>query len=254
MATIHVARSHSSIVQTEYLARLTPDTRSLAEEVERGSGVEVVVKVDPDRARSLPDRPDTLACQVNMTGAELLIPAPDYFPDGSVLHELLHVRRFLVEGVPRLTVCETYEPWSPGIRTSLTLQDNSIEHLLIVPEELRRRPERREHWERVMKRVWKELAADGLSEVDRRQAALANWVFIQHVLPNSAILPCARAVLERFDLSDVAHHFCEALMPVLSDKEGAVRVWFEHLHAPLEMASFEYLNTHDGTRKEVPLV
>lgn len=241
-------------MQKEYLDRLAPDIRSLVEEIERACGVEVVVKVVPDRARNLPDEPDPLACKVHPYGAELLIPGPDYFPDGSVLHELLHVRRFLVEGVPCLTDCGTYEPWNPHIRTSLTRQDNSIEHLIIVPEELLRRPERREHWERVMKRAWKELAGDGLDEVDRRQAALANWVFIQHVLPDSAVLPCARAVLDCLDLSDLAQRFCKALVPVLSNKEMAVRVWCEHLAVPLEVASLEYLNTHDGTCTEVPLV
>jgi hypothetical protein len=241
-------------MQTEYLARLAPDIRSLAEEVERASGVEVVVKVAPDMARGLPDQPAALACEVFPTGAELLIPAPDCFPDGSVLHELLHVRRFLNEGVPRLTDCATYAPWSSHIRRSLALQDNCLEHLVIVPEELLRRPERRAHWERVMQRVWKELAADGLSEVERRQVALANWCFIQHALPDSAVLPCALAVLERFGLSNLAQRFYEALAPVLSDKERAVRVWFEHLGVPLEMASLEYLNTHDGTRKVIPLL
>lgn len=241
-------------MQMEYLNRLAPDIRILAEELEQASGVNVVVELAPDRANILPDQPVSLACVVYPHGAKILIPAQDYFPDGSVLHELLHIRRFLVDGVPRLTVCETYEPWSPEISKSLTLQDNSIEHLIIVPEELSLRPERREHWERVMKRVWQQLDADGLSEMDRRQSALANWFFIQHVLPESAVLPLARIVLDRFDLSDLAKCFWEALLPVLSVKERAVRVWFEHLDVPLEMVSLEYLNTHDGTRKEVPLI
>lgn len=241
-------------MQPEYLDCLAPDIRSLAEEVERLSGVEVVVKVSPDRARNLPGKLDTLACRVSPNGAELLIPAPGYFPDSSVLHELLHVRRFLVEGVPRLTDNLTYEPWSPDIPTSLILHDNSIEHLFVVPEELQRRPERRKYWECVMKRAWKELAANELNEVDRQQSALANWVFIQYVLPASKVLPLARDVVEHLNLSDLAQRFCEALLPVLSDKESTVRVWFEHLDVPLGAASLEYINTHDGTCTEVPLI
>jgi len=241
-------------MQAEYLSRLSLDIRSLAEEVERASGVEVVVRVAPERARNLTDQSAPLACEANPNGAELLIPSPDYFPDGSVLHELLHVRRFLVEGVPRLVDCGAYEPWSPHIRTRLTRHDNSIEHLIIVPEELMRRPERGEHWERVMKRIWKELAVEGLCEVDRRQAALANWCFIQHVLPDSDVLTCAWVVLGHFGLGDSAQRFSEALIPVLSSKEMAVRVWCEHLGVPLEMAALEYINTHNGTSTEVSLV
>ena len=241
-------------MQTEYLSRLSLDIRRLAEEVERASGVEVVVRVEPERARNLTGQSDPLACEVHPNGAELIIPTPDYFPDGSVLHELLHVRRFLVDGVPCLTDCESYEPWSPNIRSSLTYHDNCFEHLIIVPEELMRRPERREHWGRVMKRVWKGLAGEGLCEVDRRQAALANWCFIQHVLPDSEVLTCAQVTLDHFDLGDSALRFSDALIPVLSDKEMAVRVWCEHLGVPLEMVSLEYINTHNGTSKEVPLI
>jgi hypothetical protein len=129
-----------------------------------------------------------------------------------------------------------------------------MEHLIIVPEELRRRPERQAHWERAMKQVWDTLAADGTNEIDRRQGALANWMFIQHVMPGSAVRTSALAVLDRFGFRESAEGFFKALVPVLTDKERLVRVWFEHLNIPLEMASLRYLNAWGGLRKETPLI
>ncbi|MQR00975.1 hypothetical protein [Glaciimonas soli] len=240
-------------MQPEYIARLPLDIRTLVEEIERASRVKITVEVDSARARNIPSQPDTMACEFSPHGAKLLIPTSDYFPDGSVLHELLHVRRFLVEGIPCLVDCLTYQHWRLYFAAGLIRLDNSIEHLIIVPEELRIRPNRREYWERVMMRLWDELALDRLTELARRELALINWAFIEHVLPGSAVQSYARVVLAKFDLTDRAQRCCDELIPSLQDKESAIRVCFSHLELPLEVASLEYIDTHAGTRREVPL-
>ncbi|WP_038485374.1 hypothetical protein [Collimonas arenae] len=226
----------------------------MVEEVERASGIEIVVEVTSARVRYLPDQPDTMACKFSPHGAKFLIPTLDYFPDGSVLHELLHIRRFLVDGVPSLSDCDTYEHWRPSFAAGLTRLDNSLEHLIIVPEELHIRPDRKEHWERVMTHMWNGLANESFSEVDRQQQALINWVFLRHVIPDSPVRTSATSVLEKFNLSNLAQRFYEALIPNLSNKEDLVRECFNHLELPLEMACLEYIDIHNGIRKEVPLV
>ena len=60
-----------------------------------------------------------MACEIDEHGARLLIGNPAYFPDASVFHELQHIRRILLEGVPRIVVCEGFEPWSPQLDTPL---------------------------------------------------------------------------------------------------------------------------------------
>jgi hypothetical protein len=240
-------------MQTDYLNRLAPDVRTFAEELEQAIGFEIVVKVNHHKPRRASDEPGGLECEVDQSGARILIPEPGWFPDGSVLHELFHIRRFLVEGIPLLVDNEAHERWNPCVSTAVTYHDNCMEHLIIVPEELRRRPERRAHWERAMTQVWETLSADGTHEIDRRQGALANWVFIQHVMPGSAARTSALAVLDRFDFRESAEGFFEALVPALTDKEQLVRVWFEYLNIPLEMASLRYLNAWGGLCRETPL-
>jgi len=237
-----------AIMQTIYLNRLAPDVRTFAEELEQAIGFEIVVKVNRHKPRCASDEPGGLECEVDQSGAKILIPEPDWFPDGSVLHELIHIRRFLVEGIPLLVDNEAHERWNPCVSTAVTYHDNCMEHLIIVPEELRLRPARQAHWERATKQVWDTLAADGTHEIDRRQGALANWMFIRHVMPGSAARAFAMGVLDRFGFRESAEGFFEALVPVLSNKEQLVRVWFEHLNIPLETASLLYLK--GASRKE----
>lgn len=48
----------------------------------------IPIRIEIDAART-----DTLACQIDEEGATLVLPREDFFPHGSVMHELLHIRR-----------------------------------------------------------------------------------------------------------------------------------------------------------------
>jgi hypothetical protein len=61
------------------------------------------------------------------------------------------VKRFHVDGVPKLTTAARGRGGiSPDAMGHL---DNAIEHVALVPWELRLLPERREHWEAVLQGV-----------------------------------------------------------------------------------------------------
>jgi hypothetical protein len=240
-------------MQNEYLSLLPNDLKEIVEATEQVIGFPIDVVVDPTRARGVPGEADPLACLVDLASARLLIPSADWFPPGSVFHELMHIQRFLVEGIPRITDCEDFEQWTPAMGTALTMHDNCIEHLVIVPKELHRFPDRREHWEGVMARAWAGIAEEEGSELDRRQGALAHWTFLQLVLPTSSSVAVARDALGALGLQERANQLCEALFPVLGDKAAAVRVWFTHLDIPLEIAALEYVAPQDGRTWEVPL-
>jgi len=65
------------MIEHAYLNRLPSDVRNLVEQIEEASCVEIMVVVDPERARGTPAQPDSLACQVNVHGVQLLIPVPE---------------------------------------------------------------------------------------------------------------------------------------------------------------------------------
>jgi hypothetical protein len=237
-------------VDSHYLNCLEPDTRNLVAEIEQSGGVEIEVTVDPSRALGKSGRAVPLACQVENNNARILIPRADYFPDASVVHELLHIQRFLSVGVPRIIVAETFKGWTPELDNAMTNRDNSLEHLVIVPEEFRRRPNRIEHWDQVMRRTLDGIPAAPLSQSDRDGLALMNYVFVAHVIPRESLHEKARRLVEGLGLVDRASRFKAMLIPALGSKENAVVQCFEHLQLPVEMASLEYLESGQRTRGE----
>jgi len=130
-------------MEQAYLDQLPEDLQLLVEKIEHTFGAPIAVAVDAEKAAESAEQVDHLECNVDVHGAELLIPAPEHFPESSVLHELLHAQRFLLEGVPQIVACDDYLGWSPAFQTALTRLDNALEHLVIVPDELLQRPERR---------------------------------------------------------------------------------------------------------------
>ena len=100
--------------------------------------------------------------------------------------------------------------------------DNAIEHMVIVPEELLQYPERRQHWEMVLKEVWAKAEAN--PENERAFAACMRWAFMRHVLPSSPQTGIALEFLERHNIKDLAKKFAEQMIAALTSKEEVIRL------------------------------
>lgn len=226
-------------MQKSYLDRLPDDVRFFVKQIEQDSGVEITVKVDPSRASGSPDCPGRLGCKANEHCAQILIPKCDHFPDASVLHELFHIRRFLVNGIPRIISSPTYDNWTPELKDALGSLDNSLDHLVIVPQELECRPKRKSHWK---DRVLSALQSGNISNGD----VLLNWVFIQHVLPDRNLIDKASELILRRRIKDYVTLITESLISSLSSKERTVKLCFKHLNIPEEAGCLEYIDSKIG--------
>lgn len=238
-----------------YRALLPAWLAAMVDEAEAAMALEIEVTVDPAQAKGCPGEPDPLACQMSASFARVLVPTEGYFPAGSVLHELLHLRRVLVEGVPRLVVADTLpdELWSLRLVDTLVAQDNALEHLVIVPREVEVLPERRAYWEAKMVRIWSDLAAGMGSPADQREAALANWFFLRHVLPDSPSTAMAETVLANLGLMEAAEAAVAQMSPVLSDKVALTNAWFEVAGIDRGLVDFEYIDPRVGTTRRTPM-
>jgi hypothetical protein len=240
-------------MDTQYLNRLSPAVRALVSQVEAGAGIDIKVQLDRSRAGRGPLGAGILACDIDERGATVLIPSEDFFPEASVVHELLHVRRLLVEGVPRLTANFGYagDPASHG--TFLTNLDNSLEHLVIVPEELNRASERHEHWSQILERTFREdIPAIGVP-IGVTRAALVQWAFLELAVPTCPARAIALDFLGARSLLTEAEAFVAAVAPLLISKPDLVKVVFEKLELPTEMAVLEYFDSHSKQSWERPL-
>lgn len=232
-------------MQPEFLSQLSAHVRDLVEEVERASGVPIVVTVSPDATVS------SFPCRDR---GEIFTPTPEALEDGSVVHEVLHLRRFLVDGVPRLVVPDDYEGERLDPQDGVTAHDNVFEHCVIVPEEIQRCPGRQEYWDQLMLRRWRELESPQMSEAARREASVVMWAFVRHVLPGSEILPVAAEILKRINYEALAEQFSAAVLPVLTNKEQAIQTWWNQLGFDQNMVIFEYLDARRATLRRVALV
>lgn len=151
-------------MRKKYLVRLGSEIQALVEDIERHSGIEICVETNDSRISRNTGEPDPLACVVNESEARLLVRSTTELSDGPVLHELLHIHRFLVDGVPQISVCD--DRWSPDPERVFMQLDNNLEHLVIVPIEIQRIQERHALWVKKFRRILSQVRAEQLPRAD----------------------------------------------------------------------------------------
>ncbi|MBB5393816.1 MULTISPECIES: hypothetical protein [unclassified Herbaspirillum] len=238
-------------MQPEYLARLNEPVQQFVLDVEEGAGVEINVILDSKQNEGGTTGQGKLAVVIDAKSIQLFAPTNGYFPDGAVRHEVLHVRRFHVEGVPKLALADS-EEWDKGFSDALGALDNAIEHIIIVPEELQFHSDRRKHWETVMQRVCSELPH--VPEGERCLAVCLHWTFLRHVLPDSPVVEIARSFANKHALLELADHFADRFKAVAASKEKLVHLLFHTFpEIPKNRVALEYINSVTGTcQKPIP--
>lgn len=237
-------------MQIEYLALLSETVQQFILEVEKGAGVEIKVIPDINLNEGGPNGEGNLAIIIKDRSINLFAPTNGYFPDGAVRHEVLHVKRFHVEGVPKLAADN--ENWDKACSDRFVGIDNAIEHLVIVPMELQFHPERQAHWETLMRNVCFELP--NIPKDDRCLAVCLHWTFLRHVLPNSPSVKIMRNFANNHALLEMADHFADQFIAVVASKEELVRLLFLAFpEISKDRAALEYINSITGTcQKPIP--
>ena len=245
-------------MEDAYLNRLPADVRQLVEEIEEKAGIEIEIRIDPERARQQCDGPTPMACEADERGAWILIASRDDFPESSVLHELFHIHRILIEQVPKLVVCD--DLWDRETDRAYELDrgihalDNNIEHLAIVPRELRLRPDRGDWWAGRFGRVLEKLASGQFAEqMQRDNNAFVAWVSIKHILGEGNLLENARQIFERLALLQRAENLYRDVSQSEGSKVTISRAWLQAIDLPRKYICFEYTNIYDHSTEEVPM-
>jgi hypothetical protein len=231
---------HHLSMQSEFLIRLDESVQAFVQKVEKEAGIEIVVVLDSRLNRGGPNGQGQLEVLISAHRVELFAPTSGYFPDGAVRHEVLHVHRFHIQGVPKLVLASA-ERWDKEFSGMLGALDNAIEHLAIVPVELELHPERKEHWEAVMRDVWS--AFPFVPEGERHLAACLHWTFQRHALPNSPQIEIAEKYLIEYGLLGIANDFADRLLSVIDSKEKMIDFLFDKFpEKQKDRAALEYIN------------
>lgn len=235
-------------MQTEYLDLLSESVQQFILEVEKIAGIDIKVIPQIKQNEGGTTGQGKLAINIKAQNIQLFIPTNGYFPDGAVRHEVLHVQRFHVEGAPKLALAEE-EDWDERFSDGLCDLDNAIEHVIIVPVELRLHPERRTHWETVMQNVC--LNLHNIPEGERRIAVSLHWTFLRHVLPNSPSVDIVRNFAIGHSLLEIAEQFADHFISAIASKEEIVSLLYRTFpEIPLNRAALEYINSITGTHQK----
>lgn len=232
-------------MQPEYLARLSKPVQQFIHKVEEGAGIGIEVLLSTKQNGGGTAGQGKLAVIIDARRVQLFAPTNGYFPDGAVRHEVLHVQRFHIDRVPKLALADE-ESWDEGFSDALGALDNAIEHIVIVPVELQIHPERRQHWEAVMRDV-----CSGLSDIpegDRRLAVCLHWAFLRNALPDSPQIEITRNFLNTHALLGMADHFVNQFLAAAPSKEEMMRILaFTFPEFPWNRVALEYINSTTGT-------
>jgi hypothetical protein len=234
-------------MQPEHLARLSDPVRDFVREVEQNASIDIEVVLDPRLNGGGPFGQGQLEVVIEARRNQIFAPTNGYFPDGAVRHEVLHMKRFHIDGVPKLALANS-EAWDKGFSRALGELDNAIEHVAIVPVELRLHPERRDHWEAVMQDVCSRLPQ--VPDGERSLAVCMHWTFLRHVLPSSPQTEIARSFAIEHALLGMANRFADQFLAVASSKEEIVRLLLLAFpEIPRSRTALEYINSIAGTRQ-----
>lgn len=234
-------------MQPEYLSRLSRSVQQFVLDVEERACLEINVILHPNQNKDGTAGQGNLAVDIGAQSIRIFAPTNGYFPDGAVRHEVLHVRRFHIDGVPKIVLANS-EKWDKRFSGALGNLDNAIEHVVIVPEELQFHPDRREHWEAVMRDVC--MSLPDVPECERRLAVCMHWTFLRHVLPDSPVVEIARSFAQKHACLDLADYFVDRFKDVAASKEELVRLLFNTFpEIPKSRAALEYINSTAGVRQ-----
>lgn len=216
-------------MNNKYFELLLPDTKKLLLLIENHIGQEVFVREVSMR--------NNHGCEIH--NATILVPEGK-FQDSSVLHELLHIRRFRVDGVPELFVCDSFDCGDHNFFNSVCRMDGNIEHLFIVPVEISLRPDRLTYWE---DRMIEALKAFEKSELDANHSecdAILNWLFAQIIFGNGIVVDKATKVIQKIGCEKIAVNLLSILQHSNCNKEIFSKALIPKLNVPIRSICLKY--------------
>jgi len=223
-------------MDAHFLTILDKDNQSEIESIEEAINTDILVKTEDGRTN--------LGCTLSQQSPVILIPNDNFFPDSSVFHELLHIRRFYVENVPKIIVCDNYDFHDFDFESNIASIDNELEHLIIVPNELESYPRRKQRWEQLINT---KISENDVGPFD----ILLYYAFTHIVLKSKSILIQINEILTNRNIDERAEIFLSEINTHIDNKPKLVKEVFKHV-APGEnhdeALCLEYYNNPDEIR------
>jgi hypothetical protein len=202
-------------MNASYFKLLKDDTKDQVLEIESFIEKEIEIEVQASER-------EILACNVEGDSPKIILPRDNYFPDSSVLHELIHIRRFLVEGVPSLTVSKNF--WSKNLEQGFLAIDNDLEHLHVIKEEVSRRPNRVQRWLEALNQTIFRVEQSSLTEIEKDCALVRLFLLLEIAVMNQDLSNKARKSIKNPKINSSMDEFLMTIKEHLNSKEDVSKL------------------------------
>ena len=236
---------------------LQPELRILVNEIEAltKSPIRLRARTDDDlhvvADASLP------ICDCNMVNGKMdvsiALPAEFEMPEHTLYHELLHAHRNICLSIPRLAPRQANPA---GYRLACGM-DNDVEHLFIIPEEIRFAPQATGYWHQHYDQKITTLAAEKpVSPMDKlahRNSLLSLQVITSICLPEWGGAAEAQAVIASHKYAFEADTLLSKVRLAIPSKVNCLSAFFRFSKLPPEMFCTSRFLVAEGRIDYLPL-
>lgn len=239
-------------MEQRFLQKLNNETKNLVQEIENFASTEIQVRSTPMPSNQSASSPKSVTLVASEKGAMLLYRNEQDFKPQTVLHELLHLRRYWNDFVPQILPFKDPD----GDKTKIANQiENTLEHLVIVPKEADYGFDPYSQYNKTARENWESYPWPAISEPwARRKNCLLVWLTTNFLVTDAAVKRSAEQCLEQEKLRVEASNFAEKIGRVVNSKEHCISTAIRFLRIPRHETTMAYLDIKNQKtlRKPVP--
>lgn len=232
------------------LESLPPAVRALLDEIESFAGQVVRFEKNPFPISQTNPNPLAPALACNNVSARVMLREGSLQDAQGILHELLHLRRFWVDGIPQL-VPKVDNEGNWGVTGSV---ENDLEHLVIVPREADYGFDPYPYWNATLTENWARYPwPEMTNKWARRKNLLLGWLSVAKICNDQALEEHARACLAKEGMLAEAQRFVTRVSKALPDKAKALAEVVSTLRIPRDDVRLLYIDIRTGTARYEPV-
>jgi len=131
--------------------------------------------------------------------------------------------------------------------------ENNLEHLVIVPKEMKYGFDPYKYWNNTMKVSWQKFDPSSMNSFAVRMNCLLGWLTVANLVTDSTVVSLAQAKVESLGLLSEAIKFNSRIIKHRASKAKQIACVVEYLGIPLNEVVLVYIDVKTHSRIEVPV-
>lgn len=239
---------YSKVARAKVLSTLPQKAVDLVSEIEEFAGTEIGFQDYTILKMAGSKDTDSEAIYADHTRAYVSVPDLDSINSMAVVHELLHLKRYWIDGVPQM---EAKDDRGSNVELAAAI-DNCLEHLVIVPLERDYGFDPGPHWLSESEKHWADFPWPNYPPMAQRMHALIGWLTTSLVndAPHKAAI---RTKLDSISMSGEAERLHSRVMSLLNSKPRTVSAVLRFLKVPRHAVELVVLDVRNKRQIRLPI-